>query len=141
MDEEWYSIPNAPKYLITRTGQVKNRSTGKIIKLQQPSATRRYPTVSLEYGGKYSAIGIHLLVARVFVSGQEPGLEVNHIDGDKLNYRPENLEWVTHQENMDHAQRTGLLDGIKRTWVVDGEELVEIFRNSDGHWPTPSEAL
>jgi hypothetical protein len=32
-------------------------------------------------------------------------LEVNHIDGDKKNYSLNNLEWVTHQQNIEHARK------------------------------------
>lgn len=37
-----------------------------------------------------------------------PEHEANHKNGRKDDNRPDNLEWVTRQENMDHAWQTGL---------------------------------
>lgn len=50
----------------------------------------------------------HRLVAGAFVPG-DVSLCVNHINGDKRDNRPENLEWVTFAENMRHAWQTGLI--------------------------------
>lgn len=52
---------------------------------------------------------IHTLVASAFChKPEETKTEVNHIDGNKINNNASNLEWVTHSENIRHADRTGL---------------------------------
>src|SRR5690625_806233 len=48
-------------------------------------------------------VGIHRLVAWAFHGPCPDGHEVNHIDGDPTNNRPENLEYVTHAENVQHS--------------------------------------
>jgi hypothetical protein len=48
-------------------------------------------------------------LAEIFKPSSDPlAIIVNHIDGNKQNARLENLEWVTPQENAEHAVRTGL---------------------------------
>ncbi len=43
------------------------------------------------------------LVARMFMDPKPEGHEINHIDGNPSNNRLDNLEWVTHSENVKHA--------------------------------------
>ena len=43
-------------------------------------------------------------MAKAFVLNPEGKAEVNHRDLDKLNNRAQNLEWVTHAENLSHAR-------------------------------------
>ena len=72
----------------------------------------------------------HRLVAESFVEkpASSKRLCVNHIDGNKLNNMPENLEWVTWSENNIHAYKHGLKVGPKRKF---SPAQVKYIRGSD----------
>lgn len=69
-----------------------------------------YPRVSLRTVGAVRAKHhtVHRLVARAFIGPCPDGHNVNHKNGVKTDNRVENLEYTTHQENVDHSIRTGL---------------------------------
>jgi hypothetical protein len=52
------------------------------------------------------------LIAKTFLECSSENMEVNHIDGNKLNNHISNLEWVTHRENINHSFRIGLNKNI-----------------------------
>lgn len=52
---------------------------------------------------------VHRLVAFAFCPGHSPLKQVNHKNGIKTDNTASNLEWVSDQENRDHAKTTGLL--------------------------------
>ena len=52
------------------------------------------------YGG---GVPIHLYVATAWVPGYFKGAEVNHKDFDRTNYNADNLEWITHRENIEYS--------------------------------------
>lgn len=51
---------------------------------------------------------VHRLVFIAFNHPIPEGMTINHIDGNKHNNRPENLECVSLSENIKHAVATGL---------------------------------
>lgn len=68
-----------------------------------------FSTLQLD-GAKWTT-PVHRLVATAFVPNDDPEnkREVNHKDGNKQNNCADNLEWVTRQENILHAERMGLI--------------------------------
>lgn len=57
---------------------------------------------------KYPLHRLYMLVF-CYIPGCEE-LEVNHINGNKYDYSPTNLEWMTHAENMNHAFENNLVN-------------------------------
>lgn len=73
-----------------------------------------YHKVTLFNNGKRHYWKVHRLVAIAFVANTDGKPHINHIDGNKLNNCPDNLEWVTSAENNRHAADTGLQCSQKR---------------------------
>lgn len=113
MQEEWrpvagynsvYEVSNHGRVLRTGT----SRPGGKARLLKPAIGNRGYWVVALCYGSVRKTFTVHRLVAAAFLPTQDPTLEVNHIDGDKLNCHITNLEWVTSSGNIQHSYDTGL---------------------------------
>ena len=73
---------------------------------------RGYYVVSLK--NKKSLL-VSRLVALAFIPNDEEKPLINHIDGNKLNNKIENLEWVTEEENRLHAKIHGLIASGERS--------------------------
>ena len=110
-------------YEITRDGQVINKTNGHILK-PQPNG-KGYLRVSISKQLKF----VHRLVAEKYIPNPENLPQVNHIDGNKLNNSVENLEWVSNQENRNHAVENDLhLKGEKCSWSKLTKEDVKYIR-------------
>ena len=90
-----------------------------------------YVSVRLSKGGKTFTRFVHRLMAEAFIPNPLNKKYTNHRDGKKLNNTLENLEWVTHSENMKHAYSMGLIR--KKTKRNTGDQqlfyIPQIFRS------------
>ncbi len=121
MEEEWRNVDGFPGYMVSNLGRIKSlaravprifggvlrvrRNPEVIMKQFKTGRKRNYYKVALSAGHKEKVqIGVHRLVAKAFIENQrELAVYVNHKDGNGLNNRSDNLEWVTNSENLLHA--------------------------------------
>lgn len=103
--EGWYSVSNLGRMRRDKPG--KSTYVGRVL-IAYPDSYG-YPSVGLTRDAKRRSANIHLLVTRSFLGPIPEGQEVNHKDGNKWNNRTFNLEYRTHQGNMEHAGLTGLM--------------------------------
>lgn len=71
--------------------------------------SKGYINIVLQKDGKRKMVLMHRLVAEYFISNPDNKLQINHINGIKIDNRVENLEWVSHRENLDHAIENNLV--------------------------------
>lgn len=80
----------------------KRKFHGKILEINTVNNSG-YLTVGLHDNGKQKTFLVHRIVAEAFVDNPLSLDEVNHIDQNKCNNRADNLEWCTHEENVNHG--------------------------------------
>lgn len=103
-------VPGFRRYLISDSGTIYTTHNLRPYKTYEHNGYECVNLLRTEDSpgrGKYKTMLVHRLVAATFL-GENPDLQVNHKDGNKLNNKVENLEWVTRSENMQHALASGL---------------------------------
>lgn len=101
--EIFKDIEGYEDYQVTSWGRVFNKKTGNFV--HQEVHAKGYLRVDLfnEKGRKH--MKVHRLVAKAFIPNPANKPQVNHIDGNNQNNSITNLEWVTNDENCNHANR------------------------------------
>lgn len=125
MNEEWRNITGYEGYYqVSNLGRIKSMAR-KIVRTDGVEANYvekykigsknddGYVIVKLNKLAIQKSFSIHKLVATEFINKQESleRLEVNHKDLNRENNSVENLEWVTHLENISHSANLGSYKG------------------------------
>ena len=96
-------------YDISTSGKIRFHDT-KIVKPIFGLSKKGYEKISLKIPNEGTKpFQVHRIVAMTFIPNPENKPQVNHIDGCKTNNHVYNLEWVTNDENRNHAIINDLL--------------------------------
>lgn len=88
-----------------------------------------YHKIILTKNKHRQTIFVHRLVAEAFLENDNPNIktQVNHIDGNKLNNKMGNLEWVSASENIKHAFSIG----VKKVSKKQTDTITKLGKNSN----------
>lgn len=126
----WQQIIDFPEYEVSDEGKVRRCKNQR--ELKPSTAGAGYQRVNLRREGQTVQKYIHRLVAEAYLEKPEGAYEVNHKDGDKTNNAVDNLEWVSHQQNVQHSfdqlNRTKSKTGIKVTFLTGEIKIFETVK-------------
>jgi hypothetical protein len=133
----WRSIPGLPMYEASDNGLIRSKArsvttivNGRRVRKVLPSKLLAQSLMTLNGRPYYvtakvngQTLYVHRLVAMAWHADTYlAGAEVNHINGNPRDNRAENLEWVTHRQNILHSYRT-LQTPRKRPQTGHGRRL------------------
>lgn len=92
------------KLIVTKKGKVYQKTLREIPQHREKNGYMRLSNTDFVDGDR----SVHRIVAKAHIPNPENKPQVNHKDKDRANNHVSNLEWVTSQENQEHA--------IAKTW-------------------------
>ena len=121
------------------TRKVKNKKYGTMIAkekiLKQNMSKAGYFTIGLCKNGKTKTTSVHRLVASTFILNPKNKPCINHLDNNPSNNNVKNLEWCTQKENIQHACKSGNMNGVPKK--INQYDLEENFIKT---WKSMQEA-
>ena len=116
-------------YTIDEDGKVFSIRTMKYLTpkiVKQGNRKERVMVEMVKNNGKRFGGLVHRLIAQSFIPNPLDKPEVNHLDGNPMNNRINNLEWATKAENVKHAQDNYLYGSSQKpvdVFTRDGDHV------------------
>ena len=124
-NEEWKEYPLKPGFYASTLGRIKfgggYRLLGKNSIFIEPYIVAQ----RVVNGYLRCSLGrVARVIAITFINNPDSKPSVNHKDGDKLNNKVYNLEWMTYKEQQMHARANNLYGPIteaqRKAWHMNG---------------------
>lgn len=112
--EGWYQVSSEGR--VRRIAPGPHTHVGRILK-QRPSRAG-YWQVALSVSNRSIHHLVHHLVAYAFLGPRPDSHDINHVDGNPLNNRPRNLEYLSKKDHEHHSRHI-----LGRTYNLVGEAL------------------
>lgn len=125
--EQFKPIEGFEDYLLSNYGYVISNKYGKVRKLKNRINGPGYASVMLSQDGKVKIFVTHQLVVKYFHPEGNHTQCINHIDGNKINNKIDNLEPCTYKYNINDAIKMNLrrnIEGLvekRKVTIVDKE--------------------
>lgn len=144
MEAIWKPIPGLEGFEASNEGHIRNVKTQKV--LNETLINSGYLIVWCSRCGQYL---VHRLVCAAFNPTENTSNQVNHINGNTTDNRPENLEWISVGDNVrdfwnnpifkekQTRRKKQMSERIKNTiWITDGSSSLRIRPEEIANYPT-----
>lgn len=130
--DQIFLVPSTSGLAISKSGAIYNTQSGKRLSTFFNSENG-YLYVSSKIDGVRKNHLVHRLIGEMFVPPKlgytiercVAELVINHKDFDRLNNTPDNLEWVTQLENVNHGMINSSVPIRLRIKEIDGFNVVD----------------
>ncbi|QMW05320.1 NUMOD4 domain-containing protein [Spirosoma foliorum] len=143
LGEVWKDIPGYEgRYQASNLGRIKSLARVAVMgghgqcfkevkeKVLNPGIHKSSGYRFVGLNGRKTKTPVHRAIAKTFIPNPDNKPFINHIDGNKINNRVENLEWCTAKENVRHAIAMGLtnVSGVNQPTAQINDDIVRQMR-------------